>query len=78
MESFMPLIRSFRGFACALFTLRRILFQCLWRTPAAATHLACIGTDLVRSRQELIVENMFEREKPRLRFVEHRARCEGA
>ena len=54
----MPVIRPFRGFACALVMLGRTLFQRLWRKPAAATHLAGTGTDLVRSKQELIVENM--------------------
>jgi hypothetical protein len=41
--------------------LRRILSQRLWRTPAAATHLAGSGPDLVRGRHELIVENMLLR-----------------
>jgi len=57
----MLLIMSFRGFACALLMLGRALFHRLWRKPAAATHLAGTGVDLVRSRQELLVENMLLR-----------------
>jgi hypothetical protein len=41
--------------------LGRTLSQRLWRKPAAATHLAGTGADLVRSKQELIVENMLLR-----------------
>ncbi len=42
---------------------RRVVRACLWARPVVCTHAAGVGTDLARSRAQLLAENALLRQQ---------------